>query len=403
MEMRPFLLDQWLSKHQFASPPIEYDLASSTGPRWTVRELLALVDDDVRERLFDRPLYYAPPEGGAELREAVAAVAGVTADDVRITTGAAEALWILLIDAAEARANVVLPHPGFPTFAEAARVLGLEVRHYHLRAESEFRIDLDEIRSHSDRRTKLILVNSPHNPTGAVIGDAELDELHDFTGERGIQLVVDEVYHPIYHGPAAPSASRLPGVTVLGDFSKALCLSGLRLGWIVERDPARRGRYENVRGYLTVSSSSPLGEALGVIGVHNRDRIVERAHRVARANLRAMEPFFGEHAERIGWIPPRGGLTAWPWLRSGESSRPFCEEAATRGVLLAPGDCFGAPRHFRIGFGAGGDDISNAVDRLSALVAATVRSSPPSRRRSPAGARGAVGRRADGDRRLRRS
>ena len=368
MEMRPFLLDQWLSKHQFASPPIEYDLASSTGPRWTVRELLALVDDDVRERLFDRPLYYAPPEGSTELREAIAAAAGVGPDDVRVTTGASEALWILFIDAAEAGANVVLPHPGFPTFDEAAQVLGLEVRRYHLRAESEFRIDLDEVRSRSDRRTKLILVNSPHNPTGAVIGDAELGELHDFTGQRGIQLVVDEVYHPIYHGPVAPSASRLSGVTVLGDFSKALCLSGLRLGWIVERDPARRVRYENARGYLTVSSSSPLGEALGVIGVHNRDRIVERAQRVASANLRTMGPFFAEHAEQFGWVPPRGGLTGWPWLRSGTSSRPFCEQAAARGVLLAPGDCFGVPSHFRIGFGAGGDDISNAVDRLTALL-----------------------------------
>jgi aspartate/methionine/tyrosine aminotransferase len=368
VELRPFLLDQWLSKHQFASPPIEYDLASSTGPRWTVRELLALVDDDVRERLFERPLYYAPPEGGAELREAIAAVAGVTADDVRITTGAAEALWILFIDAAEADANVVLPHPGFPSFDEAARVLGLEVRHYHLRGESEFRIDLDEIRSQTDRRTKLILVNSPHNPTGAVIGDAELDELCDWAGHRGVQLVVDEVYHPIYHGPAAPSASRLSSVTVLGDFSKALCLSGLRLGWIVERDATRRARYENARGYLTVSSSSPLGEALGVIGMHNRDRILGRAQRVASANLRATEPFFAENADRFGWIPPRGGLTAWPWLRSGEPSRPFCEEAAAHGVLLAPGDCFGVPNHFRIGFGAGGDDISKAVDRLSALL-----------------------------------
>jgi aspartate/methionine/tyrosine aminotransferase len=368
MEMRPFLLDQWLSKHQFASPPIEYDLASSTGPRWTVRELLALVDDDARERLFERPLYYAPPEGSSELREPIAAMAGVTADDVRITTGASEALWILFIDAAEPGANVVLPHPGFPTFDEAAQVLGLEVRHYHLRQESEFRIDLDEIHARSDGRTKLILVNSPHNPTGAVIGEAALAELHDFCAQRGIQLVVDEVYHPIYHGPAAPSASRLPGVTVLGDFSKALCLSGLRLGWIVERDTTRRVRYENARGYLTVSSSSPLGEALGAIGVHNRDTIFGRAQRAASANLRAMEPLFAEHAERFGWIPPRGGLTAWPWLRSGESSRPLCEEAAAHGVLLAPGDCFGVPSHFRIGLGAGGDDISKAVDRLSGLV-----------------------------------
>jgi aspartate/methionine/tyrosine aminotransferase len=368
MEMRPFLLDQWLSEHQYASPPIDYDLASSTGPRWTVRELLELVDDDARERLFDRPLYYAPPEGGADLREAIAAMAGVTADDVRVTTGASEALWILFIDAAEPGANVVLPHPGFPTFDEAAQVLGLEVRRYHLREESGFRIDLDEMRSQSDGRTKLILVNSPHNPTGAVIADAELGELHDFAGGRGIQLVVDEVYHPIYHGTAAPSASRLPGVTVLGDFSKALCLSGVRLGWIVERDAARRRRYENARGYLTVSSSSPLGEALGVIGVRNRDRILERTQRVASANLRVVEPFFTEHAERFGWIPPRGGLTAWPWLRSGESSRPLCERAAARGVLLAPGDCFGVPHHFRIGFGAASDDISNAVDRLTALV-----------------------------------
>jgi aspartate/methionine/tyrosine aminotransferase len=368
MEMRPFLLDQWLSKHQFASPPIEYDLASSTGPRWTVRELLALVDDDERERLFDQPVYYAPPEGGAELREAIAAMAGVTADDVRITTGASEALWILFIDAAEAGANVVVPHPGYPTFDEGAKTLGLEVRHYHIRPESGFQIDLDEIRALTDARTRLILVNSPHNPTGAVIVDAELDELYDFTGQRRIQLVVDEVYHPIYHGPAAPSASRLPGVTVLGDFSKALCLSGLRLGWIIERDAARRLRYENARGYLTVSSSSPLGEALGVIGMHHRGRILERARRVSSANLRAMEPVLAEHAERIGWIPPRGGLTAWPWLRSGESSRPFCEEAATRGVLLAPGDCFGVPNHFRLGLGAAGDDISKAADRLSALL-----------------------------------
>src|SRR4029450_412105 len=120
MEMSPFLLDQWLSKHQFASPPIEYDLASSTGPRWTVRELLALVDDDVREGGFARSLYSAPPEGGAELREAIAAVAGVTADDVRITTGASEALWILLIDAAQAGDNVVTPHPGVPPFAHAS-------------------------------------------------------------------------------------------------------------------------------------------------------------------------------------------------------------------------------------------------------------------------------------------
>ena len=88
-----------------------------------------------------------------------------------------------------------------------------------------------------DRNTRLILLNRPHNPTGAVVSDADLDRLHALATERGIQLVVDEVFHPIYHGPRRHSATRLAGATVVGDFSKALCLSGLRLGWIVERDP----------------------------------------------------------------------------------------------------------------------------------------------------------------------
>ena len=246
---------------------------------------------------------------------------------------------------------------------------------YHLRAESDFRIDLDEI-DRTRTRTKLILVNSPHNPTGAVIGDADLDELHDFTGQRGVQLVVDEVYHPIYHGPAAPSASRLPGVTVLGDFSKALCLSGLRLGWIVERGAAVRAVRERSRLPDGVQLVTPRRGT-------RRDRRAQFATGSSSGRIespaptsRPMEPFFAEHAERIGWIPPRGGLTAWPWLRSGESSRPFCEEAAARGVLLAPGDCFGVRSHFRVGLGAGGDDISKAVDRLSALVAAANRAVP---------------------------
>ena len=106
-----------------------------------------------------------------------------------------------------------------------------------MRRENAFRIDPDEIKRLADSKTKLILVNSPHNPTGTTIGDGEMEALHDFTAKHGIQLVSDEVYHPIYHGSQMRSAARLPHATVIADLSKAFSIAGVRTGWRVEQTP----------------------------------------------------------------------------------------------------------------------------------------------------------------------
>jgi aspartate/methionine/tyrosine aminotransferase len=75
---------------------------------------------------------------------------------------------------------------------------------------------------------------------------------------------------------------------------------------------------------------------------------------VATRNLKLLEHFIADHRDVLGWIPPQGGMTAFPWLVSGENERPFCQAATERGILLAPGDCFNAPSHFRLGFAAAG-------------------------------------------------
>src|SRR5260221_292849 len=111
---------------------------------------------------------------------------------------------------------------------------------HRIRFGFKYRPGLDDPRRLLHRATRLLLVNSPHNPTGAVLSDEELQSLHDFCAERQILFVADQVYHPIYHGPQTGSAARLPCATVISDFSKALCLSGLRIGWIIDHDPGRR-------------------------------------------------------------------------------------------------------------------------------------------------------------------
>jgi aspartate/methionine/tyrosine aminotransferase len=367
MQLTPFLLDQWLEQKFTAQPPIEFDLGSSTGPNWTLRELLKLAGENSIEHLLDTRLVYTTAAGTDELRSAIAGLQGVDPSHVQVVTGAAEALWLLLFDAAEAGANVVLPNPAFPTNTALAESLGIEVRQYGLRADNAFAIDPDEVRRLVDGHTRFVLVNSPHNPTGAVLSDTEMESLHDFCAERGVQFVSDEVYHPIYHGQEMRSAARLANATVLGDFSKALCLSGLRVGWMIERDPKRRARYINARSYFTVSNTV-LGERLAVLALEHREAVYGRARSIAQTNLSLLDQFFDEFRTVLKWVRPSGGMTAFPWLADGGDAREFCQRLLSHGVMLAPGDCFGMPSHFRLGFAASGESFPRGIARLAEIL-----------------------------------
>lgn len=129
MELPPFLLDRWIEQKQTANPPIEYDLASSTGPVWTLRELLALPGGDELEALLDTSVSYTSATGTLALRTEIAALEGVAPDEVQVVTGASEALLILFFLTAKPGANVVLPNPGFPANAALAESLGIAIRY----------------------------------------------------------------------------------------------------------------------------------------------------------------------------------------------------------------------------------------------------------------------------------
>jgi len=364
MQLKPFLLDAWLDQYEH---DIEFNLAASTGPTWTVSEILALADEETRQRFLNHNLVYGRPAGADSLRDAIAEMQGVPVESVQIVTGASEALLVVMWLAAEPGANVILPLPGFATFSALPESLGLETRFYRIHRENGFRIDPDEIRRLADSKTKLILVNSPHHPTGATLGDGEMEALHDFAVERRIQLVCDEVYHPIYHRRPAKSAARLTHATVISDLSKAFSIAGVRTGWIIEHDARRRQQYWTARAYFSICNST-TGEILSEIAIRTRDTALGKTQETATRNLAFLERFMTDHRDVIGWIPPQGGMTAFPWLVSGENARPFCQAAAERGILLAPGDCFDAPSHFRLGFAASGNNFSKALDRFGAFV-----------------------------------
>jgi aspartate/methionine/tyrosine aminotransferase len=371
MKLAPFLLDEWLDGHKNAG--IRHDLASSTGPVWTVEGLLALAGEDERRAILGEPLVYSVAAGSADLRAGLADLHGVRPEEVLVTTGASEALHILFFGAAEPGANVVVSAPGFPPTETLPQGLGLEVRTYRLRPENRFRIDPDEVRSLVDARTRLVLVTSPHNPTGAVIDEETLRRLAEVAAERGALLVVDEVYHPLYMNAERKTAARQDGVLVVGDFSKALCLSGLRLGYLIDRNAERRARWLNTRMHFTVTSTS-FGEALGALALRHRETIFARARARVASNVAAFSPFMERMSGLLSWVPIQGGTTSFPWLSFAEDSRPFAESLAAEGVLVAPGDCFGMPRHFRVGLGAD-EDFAGALDIVERVARRAVATS----------------------------
>src|ERR1700758_4670312 len=142
MQLKPFLLDAWLDQFEH---DIEFNLAASTGPNWTVNDILALADDETRYRFLNHKLVYSRPAGADSLREAIAEMQGVPAEAVQIVTGASEALVAIMWLPPEPGANVIIPQPGFTTFSALPESLGLEVHTYGVRRENGFGIDPDEI------------------------------------------------------------------------------------------------------------------------------------------------------------------------------------------------------------------------------------------------------------------
>jgi aspartate/methionine/tyrosine aminotransferase len=367
MDLPPFALDHWLSAHDFAVPPIAYNLASSTGPRWSVGAICALGDAPLD--LADTVLRYMPPEGGLALREAVAAFHGTAAESVIVTTGASEALSILLCLAARPGGNILIPDPAYPAYAAMAQAWGLDVRRYMLDREDGFAQRGDAILGAMDADTVAVIVNTPHNPSGSVMPRAAIAALAATMAERQIPLIVDEVYHPLYFGVAEASAAGLPNVVVTSDMSKALSLPGLRMGWLIEPDADRRARMIDARSYFTISGS-PVLERITAHALNHSGAILDRLRAVANANLGHLEGLITGSDGRLSWVRPEGGTTAFPWLSDGRDSRPLCVALAKAGVLLAPGDCFDHPAHMRIGIAQQDQGFESAIARCAEAIAA---------------------------------
>lgn len=371
LRVTPFAVERWFGRYEFTT---EINIAESCVQPMTPDELLEVAGVGPAQRhefLGKVRLGYTDSLGLPELRAAVAALYPDTpADQVLITTGAIEANYLLARALAEPGREFICVHPVYQQLYQVAADLGARPVFWRLRWEDGFRPDLDElerlIEAHPD--AKRLIINFPHNPTGAVLREGEMERLCGLAARHGLLLHADEVYRGLDldpSSPPSPTARRfLPGAVITGSLSKAYGLPGLRIGWIVAPRPIIQKCWE-LRDYTSISVSA-LGETLAWLALTHREPVLDRNRTIARRNLALLKAFMEANSAFVRWVPPKEGVVSFPRLlpaalegaASGRAEGSFRDSedlcrvmAEEHGVLLLPGTCFDEPAHFRLGFG----------------------------------------------------
>ncbi|MDP9369241.1 MAG: aminotransferase class I/II-fold pyridoxal phosphate-dependent enzyme, partial [Chloroflexota bacterium] len=323
--------------------------------------------------LLALPLGYSEAPGSFELRSLLASTYQDTGpENILVTTGAIEANFLLLNVLLEPGDHVVAVEPAYQQLGAVARAIGCEVTPWRLRPETRFRYDLEELERLVTPRTRLIVVNTPHNPTGAMLSDAELGRIYDLAVATGARLLCDEAYRwleiPGGEALAAPIRDRGDAGISVGTLSKPFGLPGLRIGWMAAPADLVAACWA-MRDYVSLSPGK-LNDALAVLALRHRDRLVERTQAIVAQNLATAEAWFAWHADVVAWTPPRGGLLAL--LRyaldipSLELANRLAEEYS---VMLAPGSAFGLEHTLRIGVGQAPAIFATGLERTAACLA----------------------------------
>ncbi|NJP88561.1 pyridoxal phosphate-dependent aminotransferase [Nonomuraea sp. FMUSA5-5] len=367
-----FRLEVYFSRWEFTA---RHHLTASDAQTMTMSELLALADADDAHAWETLSLGYTETYGDPALRQAIAATYDTAGpDDVICFAGAEEALYLAMQVLLGPGDHAVVITPNYQA-AETVPLSLCEVTGVPLDPGRDWALDLDAVEAALRPATRVVSINFPNNPTGALIPAADLARLAAMCDERGIHLFSDEVYRGLELDPARtlPQAADLsPTALSLNVTSKSLGLPGLRIGWITCRDRAVRTRLERAKHYTTICNAAP-SEVLARIAIKARDRILERNRAIIAANLPRFEAFFTEFADLFEWRAPDGGCVAFPRYLGPEGVETFCTDLVERaGVLLLPASIYrsqltGTPTdRFRIGVGRA--DAEPALNAFAAYL-----------------------------------
>jgi aspartate/methionine/tyrosine aminotransferase len=340
-----------------------------------------VVDAAIRA-LRDGATRYTPPAGLFTLREAVADVAraaGVPAapERVFITSGAKPMLYYALVALLEPGTEMLVPDPGFSLYGSVARFIGARSVGYRVAPNRAGGVDPDEIRARVTGRTRVLVLNSPHNPTGTVLGPDELDALVQVVQRHNLTVISDEIYSRlVFDGTHASIAAR-PGMAertvVVDGFSKAYAMTGWRLGYGIV--PAGLRAAIEALIVNTTTCAPAFVQHAGIAALRGPQVAVE----ALRVSLRQRRDRI---VHGLGQLPgitcatPAGAFYAFPCVealleKTGLDIERFAQALLDDfGLACLPGTAFGrgGAGHLRLSFASAPSAVDQAVELLRAAA-----------------------------------
>ena len=355
MKIEDFKLEVFFGKYEFTAP---YLLTQSDCESMTMRELLAYEPGSADE-LMDCWLGYTEVPGSPELRGLVASLfEKISGDDILMHTGAQEAIFAYMNVMLEKGDHVVAMFPTYQSLFEVANSLGCEVSRWEQKHKGNgWALDFDELRGLIRPNTKLIVVNTPNNPTGRTLTREEIETLCGIAEKNGIYVFADEVYRGLeLDGLKRPwVADRYDRATSLGVMSKAYGFAGLRIGWVASKDRDLLARMTKFKHYLSICNSC-ASEALSIVALKHGDEILRRNLGIIRENLKIADEFFSRYPNLFTNNPPQCGPVAFHRMNLDMPMDDFCEYLVKKaGVLLLPSGIYDYDGpFFRMGYGRKG-------------------------------------------------
>jgi aspartate/methionine/tyrosine aminotransferase len=356
MTIRPFQLERYFARYEFN---VKHLLSASDCESLSLAELLALAAPEHRQRWDTLRLGYTESQGDPELRAAIAATYHTIHASEVLVAAPEEAIFLLMQALLQPGDHVIAIAPAYQSLYELAQASGCTVTPWPVTAvDGRWHLDLDALRASLTARTRLIVVNFPHNPTGYLPTAAVFARLIALAADFNVPIFCDEMYRWLEYEPT----HRLPSISdayaqgiALSGLSKVHALPGLRIGWLATHNAALLAKIQALRDYTTICNSAP-SEILALMALDAEDTIIARNLGIIERNRTAAEAFFVRHAGLFRWLSPAAGSVAFPLWLGEEPIAQVCERlVADEGVLLVPGHLFDVKdNHFRLGLGRHG-------------------------------------------------
>lgn len=366
MKIDKFKVEDWFNKYEKTAI---YDLADTCVESLSIDELLDIVGDKelhIKE-VFSRKLNYGDIHGSNRLKNAIASMyKNQSGNNITITHGAIGANHLVMLTLVEPDDKIVSIIPTYQQHYSIPKSFGGKVSTLFLKEENDWLPDLKELEKLVGSDTKLICMNNPNNPTGAVIPDYMLKQIVEIAKKSNAYILCDEVYRGLNHNgnPFSDSIADIyeKGIST-GSMSKVFSLAGLRLGWIAANEKIIN-EINHQREYNTISVGI-LDDYFASLAIENKEKIIKRNLEKIAVGKKILTEWANSET-LVNLIIPKGGTTAFVRYKASVSSAELCKKLQVEtGVMILPGETLELDGYLRIGYGNNFEQLKKALEIFS--------------------------------------